>query len=305
MVIVHGAIQMAWLILTLDVNQGGVKMRAMLLMGSLLMAVAHAQVPTQFTFNNAAGVQIRSWFFKSAQTGLRPTVVMMHGCSGAFSYSSPNQSYSNIQTLYQEWGDRLVQAGYNALLIDSFSGRASGQNQCGNGAAGTNEVLDRPLDAVAAYDFLIQQQSAVTDPARVGLLGWSHGGSSVMAALSNTQARQVFKMAIAFYPGCGLLLPDGTNAFGGINNSTYLPYARLRIEHGSVDSLYTSGNCQQRRDRAWLLGGANTFDPIDVHLNAKHSFDGCKAVSDKCSAADVQAKTNADANAMNLLNAGL
>jgi dienelactone hydrolase len=256
--------------------------------------------PQQVTIKTDNGTGLRAFQYTLGTSGkLRPAVVMMHGCAGVYSYSQPNAGYTNVQVIYKDWANMLASQGYVVLLVDSFSNRLTSagvpaaQDQCGNGAGGVSEVADRPGDALAAYDYLISQPALNVDSQRVGLLGWSHGASSVMATLASTQVRQPFRGAVAFYPGCGLY-----SGFGGISSSTYQPYAPLKILHGEADSLYTVGYCQMRQQRAWQLGGVQ-FQTMEHYYGARHSFDGCKALSASCSEADVAARTKGDAATLN------
>ncbi len=252
-------------------------------------AAAWSVSPSDVAFTNQQGVDLTAKLFKPAGAGPFPAVVMMHGCSGAYSYSNPAKGAAS---LYRRWGDSLVAQGYVAILVDSFSGRGGPQKQCGNGNAGVSEVSDRPFDAAAAYNFLIDQ--SYVQGGKVGLLGWSHGGSSVLATMdqTTTQGDQPFKVGVAFYPGCGLY-----NAFGGIGGSTWVPSAPLAIHHGTVDPLFTSGYCQTRIARAEALAAPYPIS-MTAHNGAKHSFDNARSGSLKWTADDLAAKTNADAAAL-------
>ena len=218
-----------------------------------------------------------------------PTVVLLHGCSGIFSYSDPTKG---VALIYREWAERLNNAGYAALLVDSFSARGVEQNQCGNGSEGVSEVNDRPSDAYGAHKYLSKQRNI--DKNRIALLGWSHGASSTLSTLSNTMVgtgEQPYKSGYAFYPGCGLY-----NAFGGISTSTYQPYAPLVILHGDADPLYQSGYCQTRIDNATALG-TQEFAMI-VYPGAQHSFDMARSLVSPWTIYDVNAKTSADEHVM-------
>lgn len=211
-----------------------------------------------------------------------------------YSFSDPSKG---LGFLFKEWGTRLANAGYAALVVDSFSGRNLPQNQCGNNAAGVSEVTERPYDAIAAANFLKTSYSGWVDQTKIALLGWSHGGSSTMSTMSNTMVSshgKPFKAAFAFYPGCGLY-----NAFGGIFNSTYVPYAPLHILHGGIDPLYTAGHCDKRIQNAVQLG-SNQMSMV-VYGGAQHSFDNARAVDAAWTQADVDAKAKADAFVMQRL----
>ncbi|MFC0679426.1 dienelactone hydrolase family protein [Lysobacter korlensis] len=268
---------------------------------ALLLALAafgstHASEPVATTVRNEQGIELRAWYFApDVAAASHPAVVMLHGCSGVFSYSKPNSTHSNLQKLFVEWGRRLSRAGYAALLIDSFTARGHDQNQCGNGSAGTNEVVDRAFDALAGYEALIARAAYRVDPNRVAVLGWSQGGSTTMSVLDISTWPAVFKMGIAFYPACGL-----QNAYGGVRGSTYAPYSPLHLVFGTDDPFYTSGYCQTRQQNAIELGSTE-FKPMWAYLNADHSFDYCTATNSNCSTADVEAKASADPYVMQIL----
>lgn len=261
----------------------------------LLCAPARAN-PTDVSFSTLQGITITGKLYLPAGSNtLAPAVVLMHGCSGIYSYSDPSKG---LALLYKEWGARLASAGYVALIVDSFSARNTPQNQCGNSSGGVSEVTDRPYDAYGAAQFLKTSYSGWVAPAKIALLGWSHGASSTLSTLSDTMVStfsKPFKAGFALYPGCGLY-----NAFGGISTSTYVPYAPLYILHGSIDPLYTSGYCDKRVNNAIKLG--STDMSMSVYLGAQHDFDNARMVDSKWTQADVDAKAAADAFVMLHLN---
>ncbi|PKA03438.1 dienelactone hydrolase family protein [Leptospira ellisii] len=250
-------------------------------------------------YNSSQGIVITGYFSKPEGNGPYPLIVMMHGCGGAYSYNDPNRG---VGSLFTEWADRGKTIGYATLLLDSFTPRNAPQDQCGNGAGvGTSEVIDRPTDAYAALDYV--RRSAVVDSDRIVLLGWSHGGSSVLSTVdtnSTLSYRSVypkpFQAAVSFYPGCGL-----NNAFGGIADGSYLPFTDTRILAAGLDPLYTSGYCDDRIARAQTLGASaatgNSFT-ITVYPNTHHSFDQAKSVTSQFDANDVAAKPTADQEAV-------
>jgi len=252
--------------------------------------------PTDVSFPTLQGITLTGKLYLPARPApFTPAVVMMHGCSGIYSYSDPTKG---LALLYKEWGARLANAGYVALVVDSFSARNAPQNQCSNSSGGVSEVTDRPYDAHGAAQFLKTSYSGWVDPAKIALLGWSHGASSTLATLSDSMVGQLgkpFKAGFALYPGCGLY-----NAFGGISTSSYVPYAPMHILHGSIDPLYTSGYCDKRVNNALKLGSINLS--MAVYLGAQHNFDNARTVDTKWTQADVDAKEAADAFVMLHLN---
>ncbi|MBM9579535.1 dienelactone hydrolase family protein [Leptospira sp. 201903070] len=251
-------------------------------------------------FNPSQNILVIGYFSKPAGLGKFPLIVMMHGCGGAYSYNDPTRG---VASLFTEWAGRGKNLGYATLLLDSFTPRNAEQNQCGNGSGiGTSEVTDRPTDAYAALDYV--RRSAIIQNERIVLLGWSHGGSSVISTVDTNSTLQYrtkypkpFKAVISYYPGCGL-----NSAFGGISTSSYLPYTHLKILAAQLDPLYTGGFCDDRIARAQTLGaGIGTGNSISmtVYPNAHHSFDQAKAVNDQFDINDVTAKPLANQEAVN------
>ena len=246
--------------------------------------------PQKVTFVNDQGITLTGWLFKPSTIGQHPAVVMLHGCAGVYSYSDPTKG---ITSLYREWGDRLVRAGYVALLVDSFTPRIAPQNECGSGTPAVSEVTARPYDAYAGLRFLASQPYVYT--AKIGLLGWSQGASATMATMDVTKfnATYNFKAAVAFYPGCGLY-----NAFGGLNTSTWKPYAPFIILIGSADTVVRPSYCQTRVSRAQKLGAS--WASMTLFPNAHHSFDLATTVTATYTQDDVNAKKAGDAQTMQL-----
>ncbi len=256
---------------------------------------AHAASNIQdVTFANGQNITLTGKLYQPTGTGPYPAVVLMHGCSGFFSNSDKTKG---VMSLYDDWAKALNNQGYVALVVNSFTPRGAAENQCSNGAAGTSEVNDRPYDTAAAAQFL--SELPAVNPAKIGLLGWSHGGSSVLAALDRADipGNDLIKVGVAFYPGCGMY-----NAFGGISTSTWTPDAPTLILHGSADPLYTGGNCTARVTNAKAQGA--TVD-LTAYVGAQHSFDQAKQITDKWTQWDVNAKQSADPTAQLFLDAYL
>jgi dienelactone hydrolase len=248
--------------------------------------------PQKVTFVNAQGITLLGWLFKPDGNGPYPAVVMMPGCLGAHFFGDPAKG---IDSVYRGWGDQLVKAGYVALLVDSFTPRHAVPNRCDNGTTGVAEVNDRPYDAYAGLNYLASQAFVAAN--KIGLLGWSHGGSSAMAAMDTSKFIEgsSFKAAVAFYPGCGL-----GEALGGIERSTWKPYAPFVILQGSADSVANPVTCTARVALAEQLGATSVT--INIFENAQHRFDGARQVADGFTQHDVDARIAADAQVMHFFD---
>jgi dienelactone hydrolase len=201
---------------------------------------------SKVTFTNSAGLELNNntLFMPDQFVKTRGAVIMMHGCAG------PGSS------LYTRWGQALGSLGYMVLLVDSFGPRKS-SSECGNGSAGISEVDDRPKDALAAYDFLVNEHQA----GRVVLMGWSHGASSVLATLWQGQARQPFRAGFVFYAGCGL--------WNKIAEP--FPYAPLWMHHGDADTTTGLASCVTLDTKEATKGAGRIV--LTTYAGAGHSFD--------------------------------
>lgn len=269
---------------------------------------------TKVSFTNADGQALTGFLFKDlAATARNAAVVMMHGCAGIWSNgvisTDPQPSIKALSHIHRRWGENLAKAGYVGLLVDSFTPRSL-TNECNNGTAGLNEATVRPKDALAGRSWLLDNNHVTAG--RIALLGWSNGGSAVMATMDKTNegsaGSKPFKEAFSFYPGCGLV-----NEFGGdastLAKTTWLPYAPVTIHHGSIDPLYTDDKCSNRKTTAIALGASTaTGNAVDlvVYTGARHSFDQVdlsKAIASPYTQADGDAQTAADASVMGRLAA--
>jgi dienelactone hydrolase len=122
-----------------------------------------------------------------------PAMVVLHGCNGV----SPNT---------RVWARRLAAWGYAALIIDSFSRRGLHQVCDGSRAFPGPE---RAKDAFAAAAYLRARPDI--DGARIGLLGYSHGGWTALNASTEKNVAEAgaapFRAIVAFYPYCPAVAP--------------------------------------------------------------------------------------------------
>lgn len=269
---------------------------------------------TKVHFTNADGQALSGFLFSDPTAPQRnAAVVMMHGCAGVWSggveSTDTQPSIKALSHIHKRWGENLARAGFTGLLVDSFTPRRL-FNECNNGSAGLNEATVRPKDALAGRAWLVANGHVTAD--RIALLGWSNGGSAVMATMDRTNegsaGSKPFREAFSFYPGCGLI-----NEFGGDASTpaktTWLPYAPVTIHHAATDPLYTVGRCDHRVTVAQTLGasaGTGNAVAMTVYSGARHSFDQIdinKAIASPYTLADKDAQVAADASVMDRLNA--
>ncbi|PWC33681.1 dienelactone hydrolase family protein [Azospirillum sp. TSO35-2] len=151
---------------------------------------------------------------RPAGNGPHPAVVLLHGCGGLYARSG------RVSQRHIWWATTLQQQGYEVLMVDSFGPR-NVTEVCTVPLKERNvrAAMERKRDAWAALAFLRKRPEVDHD--RIGLIGWSQGASTVLAAFGagdNGPAGTEdggFRAAVAFYPGCKAPLseegwqPDG------------------------------------------------------------------------------------------------
>jgi carboxymethylenebutenolidase len=199
-----------------------------------------------------------------------PAIVMMHGRSGAYSTLANGRfDESTLSQRHLPWGRLWAANGVAALLVDGFGPRgfAAGFPIHSNALRPklVDEIVVRPGDAYAAAAYLSSRSDVDGD--RIGLQGWSNGGSATLAAINEdirldiVGATGKFRAAVALYPGCGL---------HGRFEPDYSNYAPLRVFVGTDDEEISAKRCEQLIERA-NRAGSNAL--IDIYEGATHDFD--------------------------------
>jgi dienelactone hydrolase len=201
---------------------------------------------------------IDGYLFKPAGQGPFPALVALHGCSGLFTTSG------RFHRRDWDWAKRLQSLGYVVLFPDSLTPRGMQQICTRKDIGGTMPFRERPRDAYGALRWLQSQPFVRKD--RVGLLGWSNGGTTVLSAIdARSRARPVgitddFRVAVAFYPGC-------RSTEKKVNWTTPIP---LTILIGEADDWTPASLCSSLVNRACRDGA-----PVDIviYSEAHHAFD--------------------------------
>lgn len=172
-----------------------------------------------------------------------PAVIVLHGCNGV----SPNT---------RTWGRRLASWGYAALILDSFTSRKI-ENICGHGLDLSGR--ERGKDALAAAAYLRTRPDIDAD--HIGLLGYSHGGWSALAAaraqLVAESGTKPFAAIVAYYPHC----PPGAPKL----------VSDVQILTGDADDWAPVKRCTDLLAR--YPEGAQHRPLLKIYPGALHSFD--------------------------------
>jgi dienelactone hydrolase len=143
--------------------------------------------------------QLDAVMYRPVGPGPFPAVVAMHGCNGLW------RSDGTLSTRHSDWGERLAQAGLLVLIPDSYGSRKLG-SQCGVKDVTVRPSRERVADASAARRWLQTRPEVRGD--RIALMGWSGGGSAILAAVRKDRRpadeKPDFTGAVAFYPSCRL-----------------------------------------------------------------------------------------------------
>ena len=202
----------------------------------------------EITFPDTEGtLQLRGYLYRPDGSGPFPAVVALHGCGG-------------IRPRLHQWASTLREWGYVVLLVDSFTPR--GQTIICNEGFRVDPQYVRMPDAYAAQAYLARQPFVA--PQRVGLMGWSHGGSTTLYAVDAIYLTRLhvtpFQAAIAFYPWC---LPQ----LRQLN-------APLLILIGEADDWTPASRCREMLRRSEPPGEQPAARiMLRVYPGAHHAFD--------------------------------
>jgi carboxymethylenebutenolidase len=256
----------------------------MLWIGALVAASAQAQAPETMRFPSADGhTTLVGYLWLPSNPGPHPAVVMLHGRAG--SYSSLAHGVYTAATLskrHQAWGAFWAERGYVALHVDSFGPRGYPAGfprfSYKDRPEAVSEQTVRPLDAYGALAYLRQRPDVIAD--RIGLQGWSNGGSATLVTMSDhapgiahPSPKRGFRAALAFYPGCDL----------SVYKHDYAAYAPLLVFLGSDDEEVSPAICErvvpQDQRSQWVLYPGATHD-FDDPGEERHSVAANRAASD-------------------------
>ncbi len=175
-------------------------MRALVcLVVSLLLAAPVAaqsiRFPSVAVGNSQAGPEVAAWVQKPAGSGPFPAIILAHSCAGTNSHTN-------------EWARLLAGWGYLVLVPDSFNPRGT-KAVCTTPNVVTPDM--RVADIAGALDYLASRPDVIKG--KVGLIGHSHGGSTVIRSVQASFGlkQRGLAAAVAYYPGCNPRFDTGVD----------------------------------------------------------------------------------------------
>jgi dienelactone hydrolase len=240
-----------------------------------------------------------------------PAVVVAHGSGGL--WSSTDTTNTKMALQFKGWVDSFRIHKIAALFVDSYTAR--GVRTFHNMAPPDNLFLAaefvRPRDVYAGLEFLRTQNRIIGN--KIALLGFSHGGTTVLSSMVNAQAvaKQTawsvindnitytngvlgpadkpasggFVAAVSYYPGAAMFSYYGKP--GTPSNGKYIPYAPIMIHAAATDPLYTTtytnydNNTQINAYDGLILKSIQNALSASMtkfeYNGAAHSFDGVTA----------------------------
>ncbi len=144
------------------------------------------------------------WFTPSADKASGAAAILLHGCGGL----GANRQLNARHKAAKDW---LLDRGIAVLFPESFTSRSFEEVCTVKLQSRTIKQRDRVQDVMAAHAWLKAQPGV--DGKKIVLWGWSHGGSTVLAATTlfdrpgsavydQNPPEGAFVQAISFYPGC-------------------------------------------------------------------------------------------------------
>lgn len=229
--------------------------------GLLLCCAAFVQAQQRVTLPSLdhegdRPVTLIGYWFATNAAAPAAAAVLLHGCGG------PYDRRGELSPRLREYAALLNASGMHALVVDSLTPR--GEKELCTQRIGTRRVTqaNRRLDALAAVEWLAQRPDV--DATRIGLMGWSNGGSTLLAALNVRQsdvarAPRQPAFAVAFYPGCEAELRRG-----------FETRTKLLMLLGEADDWTPAAPCEAL---ARAVQGASPPVEIEAYAGAYHGFD--------------------------------
>ncbi|MGQ0532030.1 MAG: dienelactone hydrolase family protein [Caulobacteraceae bacterium] len=196
-------------------------------------------------------------------TAPTPVVIMLHGCGGP-------------RPFIAEMADAAARAGATAVVVDSFAPRrisriAAFATVC---TGARLQGRERAGDLYAAMTWARAQPWA--DPNRIGVIGWSHGGWTIMDALALRSGEEMRRAT-------GLDDLEGEPLTGLTATMIVYPYAGVGTYAGRRDWRLAPRSTAIIAERDYIVGSSRAAlerqrargTPMEILLfeNATHAFE--------------------------------
>ena len=176
-----------------------------------------------------------------------PAMVVVHGSSGV----GPND---------WDWAKRLNDMGVAAFVIDNFTGRGVKET-----ATDQSRLSPAAYAAGALAALRLLATHPAIDPRRIGVIGFSRGGSAAINTALEPVRRAVidddlrFTAHVALYPGCAVPFV-----------SAHLDGSPMLMLLGGKDDYTPASFCLAYADKLRANGASLQ---VMVYPNANHAFD--------------------------------
>lgn len=224
-----------------------------------------------------------------------PAAILLHGCGG-------------LRQVQPDYAAALLEAGYGVITVDSNRARGIGRFAAMSQVCTALRLWGRERAADIEAALMLAREDARIDEARLALIGWSHGGWTVLDALDyagegrvspslageNVRPLAGVRSAILLYPYCGFPVRADGRAFP----SDIAIHAIL----AERDMVAPTGDCTRLFDRAEAAG-----HPVD-HVTwpgITHAFDEPAAPPDPRMEYDADAAARARARIVDILDRDL
>jgi len=219
---------------------------------ALIMSKPHKTIELENQFIHG-GKAISASLYIPQGEGPFPAVVLLHGCAG-------------VMEKHRVWAEELVDWGYLVLIPDSFGSRGINRLCEADDTVWQRYNELRPYDITAALWYLNSIEQV--DANRVGLIGWSYGGTIVLRMLDEafplSKGMISVKAGISLYPGCWQYMKYIAT------KTTYSSHAPLLILQGGSDDWTLPENCIK-----FVNSAKKSSHPVKIRIypGAFHDFD--------------------------------
>jgi len=216
-------------------------MSRLLVIPVFLLSLAPAFAQQRVIIPESNGIKLQALLFLPTGPATAPGIVALHGCAGPMARRDDT------------WAEILAAQGHPVLLPDSFSSRGL-QPECRQSTHGADAYGPRRTDALAAASWL--QAQPFSQPGGILLLGWSDGGTTILATIGPGMPAGLIRGAVAFYPACTRT----------VQNPAWHNLVPLLILMGAADDWTRPATCQE-------LSRRNLDLNIKLFPGAYHDFD--------------------------------